>query len=216
MAEGKGELPPGNGQSVLAAMILCGGRSARMGRDKAAIELGGAPLIVRVERALAAVAHEVIVVAAPQQALPDLPHARVVRDDAPYGGPLAGLARGTRELAPDVTECFVAGTDYPALHPAVIIALVRARGHRDAALFEKDGQRALLCGVYTRRALDRVASLLEDGARSVKAWVATLDVRIVSAEELLRDEEVQRHDPTLRSFEDVDDEAALARFTARR
>lgn len=213
MAEGKGELSPGNGQSALAAMILCGGRSARMGRDKATIELVGAPFVLLVARALGAVARDVLLVAAPQQSLPDVPGARVVRDDAPHRGPLAGLARGARALAPDVAACFVAGTDHPALRPSVVAALVRARGEHDAALFEKDGQRAILCGVYGRRALDRAEGVLEGGARSVKAWVATLDVRVVTAEELLRDPAVQREDPALRSFDDVDDEAALARFT---
>lgn len=212
MGERKGDSAAFNGHSALAALILCGGKSSRMGRDKAAIELAGRPLLARVVAALAPLARDVIVVAAPDQALPALAGVTVVRDDAPHHGPLAGLARGARALAPDIGACFVCATDHPALHPSVIRALLRRCEGREAALFVRDGQRALLCGAYARSAVERAAPCLDGGARSVKAWVATLDVREVTAEELLADPAVRQGDPRLASFDDVDDEAALARL----
>ena len=57
------------------AIILCGGKSSRMGRDKASLPFGPELMLQRVVRLLGEVVdpRKIVVVAAPGQSLPELP-----------------------------------------------------------------------------------------------------------------------------------------------
>lgn len=82
-----------------AALILAGGGSTRMGRDKAWLELDGRPLLTRVIAVVAERCELVVVSAAPGQRLPGAPAGvedRVLRVDDPVAGagPLVGIAEG--------------------------------------------------------------------------------------------------------------------------
>ena len=81
------------------AVILCGGQSSRMGRDKATLPFGPELMLQRVIRIIAGVVEStaIVIVAAPDQILPDLPkNVIVTRDEHPGRGPLEGLAGGLR------------------------------------------------------------------------------------------------------------------------
>ena len=82
-----------------AAIILCGGKSSRMGRDKATLPFGPELMLQRVVRLIgqAVDLERRVIVAAPNQSLPALPTgATVAHDAAEYRGPLQGLATGLR------------------------------------------------------------------------------------------------------------------------
>src|SRR5262245_29573929 len=82
-----------------AGIVLCGGRSSRMGRSKAWLPFGGEVLLQRTVRMLSEVVDPVVVVAAPGQELPSLPESvTVARDQEAYLGPLNGLAAGLATL----------------------------------------------------------------------------------------------------------------------
>src|ERR1043165_2456560 len=57
------------------AIILCGGKSSRMGRDKATLPFGGELMLARVVRLLSEAVDPqgIVVVAAPNQSLPEVP-----------------------------------------------------------------------------------------------------------------------------------------------
>ena len=103
--------------------MLAGGRSSRMGTDKAWLDWHGVPLVVHVARAVtAAVQGRVVVVGAPGQDLP--PGLDVLRDPQAHQGPVAGLATGLGALLEE--RAFVCGCDQPFAH-SVIGELLRAR-----------------------------------------------------------------------------------------
>ena len=103
--------------------MLAGGRSSRMGTDKAWLDWHGVPLVVHVARAVsAAVEGRVVVVGAPGQDLP--PELEIVRDPEAHQGPVAGLAVGLGALTEE--RAFVCGCDQPLAH-AVIAELLDAR-----------------------------------------------------------------------------------------
>ena len=96
-----------------AAVILVGGKSSRMGRAKALLPFDNEPLIAHVVRRLKSWFPEIIVVAAPDQELPEL-SAVLVRDEIAYQGPVSGIYHGLKAATQDV--CFVTSCDAPFLN----------------------------------------------------------------------------------------------------
>src|SRR3954471_21362428 len=83
------------------AVILCGGKSSRMGQDKAALPFGPETMLQRVARLISEVVDpkNLVVVAEADQSLPVLPvGVTVAHDSRQFRGPLEGLATGLRAL----------------------------------------------------------------------------------------------------------------------
>ncbi|GAA1086370.1 molybdenum cofactor guanylyltransferase [Tsukamurella strandjordii] len=95
--------------TVTAALVLGGGRATRLGgADKAAVEIAGVPLVERVYAAVRGL--PVIAVGPPSLARPGV---TVVREEPPFGGPVAALAAGVAALAPGIGEVLVLACDLP-------------------------------------------------------------------------------------------------------
>lgn len=172
----------------LAALILCGGHSRRMGRPKYLLEFPGELLLPRMCRITAEVASPVIVVAAPDQPMPDLPAGvAVIRDDLPDAGPLAGIARGLQHLAehhPDRPAAFVTSCDVPLLTAVVIRFVSQQLGDADAAAV-RDGEFVHpLCAVYRTRLARPARELLETGERRPRRLLEAACTQFVAAESL--------------------------------
>jgi len=169
-----------------SAIVLAGGRSSRMGRDKAMMPIGGSPLIVRLVTMLAPRFADIVVVAAPSQPLPALA-ARVIRDEVEYQGPLAGLARGLREIREDVA--FAASCDSVALNPALVDFLLEQIPGYDAVLPIWRGRPQPLHAVYRRSALAPLEDLVARGQlRLMDLFERIHTNRVV-------DDEIRRFDP---------------------
>src|SRR5512143_2769084 len=103
------------------AVILVGGKSSRMGRPKALLPFAGEPLIAHVVRRLNNIFAEAVIVAAPEQQLPELP-AVLVRDQVAYQGPVSGIYHGLKASTKEV--CFVTSCDAPFLNPVLVAHLL--------------------------------------------------------------------------------------------
>lgn len=111
-----------------AAIILVGGKSSRMGRPKALLPFDGEPLIVHVLRRLTEMFAEAVVVAAPEQELPELP-ATIVRDEVAYQGPVSGIYHGLKASSKEI--CFVTSCDAPFLNLKLIAHLLAQLSDND-------------------------------------------------------------------------------------
>lgn len=159
-----------------AAIVLAGGRSERMGEDKAAIAWEGTTLLGRAVRELSGIG-VVVVVRAPGQELPPL-HAAIVTDDAhPDRGPLQGLASGLRAVGAGATA-FVCAVDMPLLDAAFATRVLAALDSgAEAAVPVVDGRLQPLAAAYRSEVADRAEALLARGERSLMALLDLLDVR---------------------------------------
>jgi molybdopterin-guanine dinucleotide biosynthesis protein A len=168
-----------------AAIVLCGGRSQRMGQPKAWLPFGPEPLLVRVVRLLAGSARPVVVVAAPEQDLPDLPAGSViVRDIAEGLGPLAALEAGL-EAVGDGGLAYATATDAPFLGPGWIGRLAALIGDADLAIPRHDGRLHPLAALYrTHAVLPIVKSLRDRGQQRLLDLVEAAAAREVGADEL--------------------------------
>ncbi len=86
-----------------AGIVLCGGKSSRMGTSKALLPFGPETMLQRVVRLLGEIVSPIVVVAALDQELPELPGSVIVtRDENEGRGPLEGLRAGLKALPTDV------------------------------------------------------------------------------------------------------------------
>ncbi len=112
-----------------AGIVLCGGKSSRMGTPKAWLPFGGELLLPRVVRVVSAAVGAVVVVAAPGQEVPPLPpNVRVVRDEVEGRGPLAGLCAGLAALEGEADVAYLSSCDAPLLTAAFVRTVVGALG----------------------------------------------------------------------------------------
>src|SRR4030095_9801270 len=90
------------GHMKTGAVVLCGGKSTRMGSSKALLPFGPETMLQRVVRLLADVVSPIVVVAAVDQPLPMLPPEVIItRDELEGRGPLEGLRAGVKALPTD-------------------------------------------------------------------------------------------------------------------
>ena len=159
----------------LAAVVLAGGESRRMGRDKAVMAHpeSGTTMVEYVVSAVAARCSPVFVVAAPGQSLPELPGARVLRDEVRGMGPLVATGRGLRAAAEAGCErAFVCAVDMPYLNTALIDEV--AAGEGADVVVPCDGavhspRVHYLAGVYRTALAARIEALTAEGHRSMRA-----------------------------------------------
>ncbi len=185
------------GEMKIGAIILCGGKSSRMGRDKATLPFGPELMLQRVLRIAGEVVDPtaIIVVAAPQQILPELPPTVIItRDERPARGPLEGLAAGLRSTPDGVEAVYVTSCDVPLLMAEFVREMFRRLRTHDIVVPFDGKHHHPLASVYRPQVLPVVESLLaSDRLRPVFLFdeVRTLKVPADS----LRDV-----DPTLASL----------------
>jgi molybdenum cofactor guanylyltransferase len=146
------------------AIILCGGKSSRMGRDKATLTFGPELMLQRVVRLLGSVVRpeDMVVVAAPNQSLPTLPEGvRIARDALEFRGPLQGLATGLIALGDGFDAVYATACDVPLLVPALVDRMFEMLSDFDIAV-PFDGQyHHPLAAVYRPRVLPHIHDLLD-------------------------------------------------------
>jgi len=142
-------------------IVLCGGRSRRMGSPKALLPFGGETMLQRVVRLLGAVVSPIVVVGAPLQSLPDLPADVIVTfDDREGRGPLEGLRSGLTALPDGVEIAYVTSCDVPLIVAGFAERMIDLLGDHDVAVMEIDGFAHPLSAVYRRTTLPHVEDLL--------------------------------------------------------
>lgn len=169
----------------LAAVILAGGASRRMGRDKATLPYQGSTLLERTMSTVSQRCAPVFVIAAPGQPLPNVA-AQVLRDEVRGVGPLLATGRGLRAAADAGLDlAFVCAVDMPLLEVELIDELAGPAVQLGAdVVLPWDGRDHYLAGIYRTALADRVDELVAAGERSMRALVDRVDTqRIVMPEQ---------------------------------
>lgn len=167
----------------VVGVVLAGGGSRRMGRDKAALLLGGEPLLRRAVGRLRLALAEVIVVGAPALA-PLVPDTRMVPDGWPGRGPLGALA--TALAATDAPWVALVACDMPFIQPALIREIARrALASHDADVVALRGARGIepLHAAYSRACLPLALERLAGDDASLRGLLAMARVAEVSPDE---------------------------------
>lgn len=185
-------------RAALTGIVLRGGRSIRMGRDKGALPLGDGTLIEHIVATLRTVSTDVLIVGRRDQ---EATVHDAIEDQGPLGGIAAGLAASKTDLN------FVVACDMPLIKPAVLERLASLIGDDDICVAVVDGHASVLCGVYRSSVATHAQALLDAGERRVMRLLDRLKVQRVDAA-TLRD-----IDPDLETFTSVDTPEAYQKLT---
>lgn len=165
-----------------SAAVLAGGRSSRMGTNKALLEVGGRGMLDRTADLLRPLVDDLFIVAdngGPYAGLglpviPDLHHGR---------GPIGGIHAALRRAAHPRVLCVA--TDMPHIGPGVIALLLRlARPDDDALLPRIGGRPEPLLAVYGRTALPGFERAIAAGRLRVLDALDGLRARFIDESEL--------------------------------
>jgi molybdopterin-guanine dinucleotide biosynthesis protein A len=177
------------------AIILAGGKSSRMGEDKALMRFGDRPLLHRVVDELRPHFEDLVLVTNQVERHMDLPDIRIVTDVHPGEGPLGGIFAGL--LASRGRHNLVVGCDMPFLNHLLLDYLWSLRTWGDVVVPITHEALAPICAVYDRQVLPTINEALEAGERRVMGLYPRLKVHYVREDELLP------YDPELRSLENL-------------
>jgi molybdopterin-guanine dinucleotide biosynthesis protein A len=175
-------------------LILAGGQSRRMGRDKANLPAGPLTLVEHLASRLEPVVEEILVSVGEQKPLTKRLKGAVI-DRFPGRGPLAGMHAGF--LAARYPLVWVVACDLPEVEPALGPLLCRYAGGVQAVVPRIEGQTEGLCALYRRELASGLERFLQAGVASVKGFLDGIEVRYLQAAE------IRTVDPTLSSFRNL-------------
>jgi molybdenum cofactor guanylyltransferase len=194
----------------LTGLVLAGGASRRMGRDKALLQVNDRPLIAIVVERMALVCEEVLIVSSDRK-----PYAGfgvpVVEDRFQDVGVLGGLHAGLKAASYELT--LAVGCDMPFVNPELLRAFADWAEGFDVALLRRGEHVEPLHAAYRRTCLPAMEAAIRTGKRRIISFFSQVDVRYVTVED------VAPIDPRLDSFRNVNTpaewEAARLEWSAR-
>jgi len=192
-------------EEEVTGVILSGGPSSRMGRDKALLPWRGATILEEVYRRMTNIFREVILVTNRPGEYSFLP-CRKVPDRYVGLGSLAGIHAGLRTA--DTPHIFAVACDMPFLDERLVRYLLSLRGEADAVIPESGFGPEPLHAVYGAGSIPAIEEALESGERRITSFFGKVRVRKVV------DEELSAFDPALRSFRNVNTPEDYSRLLA--
>jgi molybdopterin-guanine dinucleotide biosynthesis protein A len=160
----------------MAGVILSGGKSLRMGQDKAFIEIAGLPMIERILRVLGDLFEETLVVANQTDPYRRL-DTSVYTDAIPGRGALGGLYTGL--LFSSFDTAFCVGCDMPFLSPSLISYLAdEIEGHDAVVPRTADGLQPLHA-VYSKTCLGAIRRVIDENKEKIIDIYPLVNVKVI-------------------------------------
>jgi molybdopterin-guanine dinucleotide biosynthesis protein A len=187
---------------TLTGVILAGGKSKRMGRDKLFLEAGRVPLFERVHRILNQIFDDLIIVANDTEWFHsyDTP---VMPDLIPGKGAVGGLYTALKCASSDSVFCFAA--DMPFLNSRLIRYMIKKNTMGDVIIPRTSEGLQPLHAIYSKPCLEPIENLISRGNLKIVDFFTEVNVIYVT------EREIRDYDPTLKSFMNVNTEEDLRR-----
>ena len=176
----------------VTTIVLAGGKSTRMGRDKALIPIGGVPMLQLICSIAEACTDKVYIVTpwperyqkllTPQsQFIREVPLPGETGNEPRTHGPLVGFMQGL--AAVDTNWVLLLACDLPNLRVEIlqnwISQLETIPENKMAALVQNNHKWQPLCGFYRRRCLPELTQYIKQGGRSFQQWLKPDSVHIL-------------------------------------
>ncbi len=163
-------------------IVLAGGKSTRMGHDKAIIKLSGKTLIEHVVEKAYPLTDEMIIVANDQHAIKQLAGIRdkrmiYAKDILMGAGPLAGIHAGLSISSNEYN--LVLGCDMPFIDPELIKEMLLIEGY-DAVVPLVDDKMEPLHAIYSKRCIPTIQKMLETNTLKINGLFQQIDVKFLN------------------------------------
>jgi len=181
-------------QQSLTGVILAGGKSSRMGQNKALMSLGGKRLVDRVVEVMRSVFDDLLMVTNTPDVYADL-GLPMVPDVWPEKGSLGGVYSAIYHVT--TPYCLVVACDMPFLRAAVLHYLSTQMADYDVVVPDVLGELQTLHAIYSKACLQPIERRLEANRLRIIGFFPDVRVRTVTASEL------EPYDPELLAFQNL-------------
>ncbi len=155
----------------VTALVLCGGKSRRMGRPKAFLPFEGTTMVNHVLNQVRDLFAEIFIVANEPDNYEDL-GVDVVKDILPYRGPLGGILSGL--LVAKHEYAFVIACDMPFVDKRLIREMTAARHGKDVVVLTHDMGVEPLLALYSKNCIKPLEESLFAGNLSLQDFLSGL------------------------------------------
>ncbi len=176
---------------MLTIAVQAGGRSSRMGRDKALIPLGGMPLIEHVLRRVEGLGDEVLITTNRPEDYAFLGK-RMVEDRQPGAGALHGLLTALEAACGE--RVLLVGCDMPFVSRSLLEHMLAIATDAEVIIPRRGGKFQPLHAIYSKTCADPVNQALEAGEKRMISFFSRIQTWIVEQETL------DQYDPEGLSF----------------
>lgn len=160
----------------VTGVILAGGESSRMGRNKALLEVNGERMIETAYRRMTELFDDVLLVTNTPEIYAFIP-CRKSADIYPGMGPLGGIHAALTGCSSE--RVFVTACDMPSLNPHLIRELGSIQDGADVVIPETPGGLEPLHAFYAKSCLPKMEKMLRTGERRILSFFDQAQVRLV-------------------------------------
>ena len=193
-------------------IILCGGRSLRMGKDKGSLVLNGKPMILHVLDTIKDIADEIVLVLRDQDQIDkynqfledETVPIKIVTDEIKDQGPLVGILTGLSKINSEYAQ--ILPCDSPFISKEFVLKMSEiAEGKEFDAIVPIWDDRHIepLHSIYNKTAVGTIRDLIKNKKRNVKALIECLNVKYIDAGKLDETTMSFRNINTINEFKDI-------------
>ena len=176
-----------------SVIILCGGRSRRMGKDKGSLVLNDKPMLIHVLDTVREIADEIVLVLRDQEQinkykaiLRDIEVSiKIVTDESKDQGPLVGILTGLSHIKSEYAQ--ILPCDSPFISKSFVLKMfeiAEAKKFDAVVPIWDDGHIEPLHSIYKKDIVDIGKNLIKKERYNVKSLIDNLNVKYVDVEEL--------------------------------
>jgi molybdopterin-guanine dinucleotide biosynthesis protein A len=163
-------------KNSISGIILSGGKSIRMGQNKAFIKIDGVPIINRISDLFKELFQETIIVTNQKEIFKDF-DSKIYSDLIPNKGALGGLYTGI--FFSSFYYSFCVGCDMPFIKKSLVQYIIKNIEDEDVIVPRtKDGLQPLHA-IYSKKCLDPIKSAIEKGKFKIIDFYELVKVKIV-------------------------------------
>ena len=169
-----------NPQHFVTGIILSGGKSTRMGENKAFIELEGVPIVRRIYTLFKELFQEVIIVTNQQELFKNF-DSKIYSDLIPNQGALGGLYTGL--FFSTFQYSFCVACDMPFIKKALVQYIINHIEGEDVIVPRTEDGLQPLHAIYSKNCLDPIKIIMEQGKYKIIDFYNQVNVKIVEEKE---------------------------------
>lgn len=160
----------------ITAILLAGGKSTRMKKEKGLMLLGNKTLIEHVIDALKKITNNIVIITQnPGYEIFGYPcYADVFQDKGPLGGIYSGLKRSLTQ------KNLIVGCDMPFLSEAMLTKLIHETGEEDVLLTEHLGKAEPLFSIFDKKCIPHIRLLIEQNQLKITKALQNFKTRVIS------------------------------------